>query len=53
MRLFKLAGLAGLSAASPTNPDNSEVSAGSNPFSDNLRVDCYPENGSDEAKVSD
>merc|ERR1712131_516514 len=50
MRLFKLAGLAGLSAASPTNPDNSEVSAGSNPFSDNLRVDCYPENGSDEAK---
>jgi len=52
MRLFKLAGLAGLSAASPTKPDNSEVSAGSNTYSDSLRVDCYPENDADEAKVS-
>ena len=52
MRLFKLAGLAGLSAASPTKPDSSEVSAGSNTFSDSLRVECHPENDADEAKVS-
>ena len=52
MRLFKLAGLAGLSAASPTKPDSSELSDGSNTFSDSLRVDCYPENDADEAKVS-